>query len=339
MVMIFGSDMLGASVNYDWIQGIIGTGLLYGAVVTYSGSMVYVSSGSGIIVNVNASTAAEIDPTITPVRWNNVSASISGINTRQTTYIYIDATGSLQQQATPFTSDQYRQTIALGAVGHFNYSNISAFGGEVTTAYSQTDQYNTFVDSFGPLKLDGYSLAPISGALSLSVGSGTAFSHGGFYEYSPNSPSVYNSSTVATASIIRVYRSGSGVYFDTNNNSGYTTLDPTKYDNGSGVLQNVPSNDYTIQRVFSFPPTNTLYVYYGQTTYANLATALQSIASDNFIEGKATATFTVFVGYVITRENSTDFTNTLSTRILNSGLFRNSIGGGAGGTVISNKIK
>ena len=63
---ILGNDLYfrqdGNIVKWKWMEGQLQTGLLYGGVLTYSGSYIYVSSGSGIIVNYNASTGSEISP-------------------------------------------------------------------------------------------------------------------------------------------------------------------------------------------------------------------------------------------------------------------------------------
>lgn len=46
----------GNLIKWKWVEGVVTTGLLFGGVVTYSGSTVFVSSGSGIIVDHNATT-------------------------------------------------------------------------------------------------------------------------------------------------------------------------------------------------------------------------------------------------------------------------------------------
>jgi len=137
--------------------------------------------------------------------------------------------------------------------------------------------------------------------------------------------------------MVRMYRSGSGVYFDTNGGNLYTDIDPTKYDDGSGIPQSVGGN-FSIQRVFSYPVNNTLYVYYGQTLYNTLPEAIQSVSTDPFVENDATAQFTTFIGYIITKGNTSDLTSNLNTRIIGSGLFRNTAGAGAGSSVTITKL-
>jgi hypothetical protein len=329
-----GSDLYirqnGNLIKWKWIEGQLGTGLLYGGIVTYSGSLVYVSSGSGIIVDYNANTGSEISPTVDYVTWNAITASITNITSSQVTYLYIDNNGGLVQQQTQFTPEQYEQYIPLGAVGHFNYTSSQAFGGAITTAYGQQPQVNNFIDAFGPLKLNGYILNGQIGSLRLSIGSGTSFVHGGFYEQNQNNPSTLVSNSAITASIVRCNTSGSQTVFNLNAGNFYTTVDPTKWDN-NGVLDTVNANNWSIQRVFSYAPTNTLYIYYGQSEYTTFTNALQFLASDPFVEGLATQPFTTFVGYLIMKGNTTDITDAVNNRILQAGLYRSTVGGSSGG--------
>jgi hypothetical protein len=326
----------GNLVKWKWIEGILETGLLYGGVVTYSGSNVFVSPGSGIIAEHNATTGSEVSPMIEYVTWNAITQSITNIATQQVTYLYIDNNGALQQQSTRFTSQQYHSYIPLGAVGHFDYTQVSAFGGAVQTAYDQGSQTSNFIDAFGPLKMSGYGLTGQAGSLRLSVGSGTSFIHGGFYQNNPEFPSQITTPSQATASLARINRSGSVIEFDTNAGNLYTVVDPTKYDrDGDGTLANVGNGNWSIQRVFSDPKTGVLYVYYGQARYTSLLNALQFLPTDPFTEGD-TFDFTTFVGFLVLKGNASDITDTANNSIINGGLFRGSGQGSGGGIALSN---
>ena len=326
----------GNLVKWKWIEGSLETGLLYGGVVTYSGSNVFISPGSGIIAEHNATTSSEVSPMIEYVTWNAITQSVANIATQQVTYLYIDNTGALQQQSTRFTSQQYHSYIPLGAVGHFDYTQVSAFGGSVQTAYDQISQTSNFIDAFGPLKKSGYGLTGQAGSLRLSVGSGTSFIHGGFYQNDPEFPSEITTPSQVTASMARVNRSGSSILFDTNGGNLYTAVDPTQYDrDGDGVLHSVGSGNWSIQRVFSDPKTGVLYVYYGQARYTSLLNALQYLPTDPFTEGD-TFDFTTFIGFLVLKGNASDITDTANNSIINAGLFRGSGQGSGGGIALSN---
>ena len=319
----------GNLVKWKWVEGILESGLLYGGVVTYSGSNVFVSSGSGIIVDHNATTGSEVNPVVDYVTWGPITQSIANITSSQVTYLYIDDTGALQQQDTRFTSEQYHNYIPLGAVGHFDFTNVNAFGGAVRTSYDQIRQLSDFVDAFGPLKVSGYGITGQSGSLSVSVGSGASFIHGGFYAENPEFPSNIATNAQATASIAYVYRSGSGVQFDTNGGNLYTEVKPDFYDDGSGTPAATPGGSYTMQRIFSDPKTGVLYIYYGQTLYPSISQAVTNIATDAFTEGD-TFDFTTFIGFLIVKGNTTDITDDANVKVIPAGLFRGSSQGGGG---------
>jgi hypothetical protein len=173
-------------------------------------------------------------------------------------------------------------------------------------------------------------------SLRLSVGSGTSFIHGGFYQNDPEFPSQTTTPAQATASLARVQRSGSSILFDTNGGNLYTAVDPTKYDrDGDGTLANVGNGNWSIQRVFSDPKTGVLYVYYGQARYTSLLNALQFLPTDPFTEGD-TFDFTTFIGFLVLKGNASDITDTTYNSIINAGLFRGSGQGSGGGIALSN---
>ena len=324
----------GNLVKWKWFEGLLESGLLYGGVVTYSGSFVYVSSGSGILVDHNAVTGSEIGPLVDYVTWGPITQSITNIATQQLTYIYIDDTGALQQQSTAFTSQQYHSSIPLGAVAHFNYNSIGSFGGSVQTSYDQTSQILTFVDAFGPLKISGYGITGQSSSLQISVGSGVSFIHGGFYDNDPQFPSEILTTSQLTASIVYVHCSGSSVKFDSNNNNYFTSLRPEFYDPGTGNTASLSHNNWTIQRAYSEPKTGIVYVYYGQNVYTTYNEAVANVSSDSFTEGD-TFNYTTFLGFLILKSDTTDITNTSDNKIITAGLFRGGAGGAGGGSVVS----
>ena len=88
--------------------------------LTVNGTTTFnVSSGSGIIVNFNASTTADPYPTIKYVQWNNfVSQSLIYSSSAQITYVAIDEFGAISQLNSAFTPAQFKDRIILGRVLH-----------------------------------------------------------------------------------------------------------------------------------------------------------------------------------------------------------------------------
>jgi len=326
----------GNLVKWKWIESILNSGVLYGGVLTYSGSTFYITSGSGIIVNHNATTSSEVHPIVQYITWPNITQSLIYTASSQTTYVYIDSQSVVNQTTTFFTPTQYNNVIPIGRISHYSgsgtYNLINGVGYNIQTAYDANTQQNEFIRAFGPLKLTGFNVIPQTSSLRINVTNGTAYNLGGYYGEQPDFPSSYtNSNTYNTASIIRISRTGSSgaYYFNNNNGSYFTEIDPTLYDN-SGTLSSVGGN-FTIQRVFVNPITGRAHVYYGQTTYNQLTTAQQSIATDPFEESPVTLNAYILAAYIILKGTTSDLRDTNSCNIIQAGLFRSTAGGGGAG--------
>jgi hypothetical protein len=326
-------------IKFKWIEGGISSGLLYGGVISYSGSTIFVKKGSGIITNMNASTGSEINPIFTYVNWNDYTASAQYITSSQNTYIYVNNTGTVSQQTSFFNQTQYEQAIPLGRVTHPNYVSITGVGSNVQTTYDSDTQQNDFIRAFGPIKVSGFSITPQTGSLRFGFGSGIAYNLGGFYTQDPNSTSHYEAAGFVTASIARAWRSGSGVYLDNNGGTFYTTVDPDYWDDGTGVLNTMSTGDWQIQRVFANPVTGRVVVYYGQNVYTTLINALQYLATDSFTEGEFTAHSLIFIGYLVLKGQTNNLTDTVNNRIIDAGIFRNIAGGSSGGGAVAQTLE
>ncbi len=270
-----------------WLEERTDTGIVWGGVTTFSGSILYVTPGAGLIIDHNAITSSHNSTNPTYVQFGPITASAQYITSSQVTYLLIDSNGSLIQQTSPFTPQQYNEQFPLGYIFNLTTSSISSFADARVTTYGQSEQSNQFVRAFGPLKISGFDITPQTSSLRISIASGQAYRYGGFYSQNPTSPSIYDSTTIATGSLVRVYRDPGvtgGYRAATNAGVPYTVIDPTKYDNGSGTLQTVSASQWTIQRVFQGVVNNLSYVYYGQNVYDNLSTALQSITTEEFVE-------------------------------------------------------
>lgn len=328
----------GNLVKWKWFEGMLNTGLLYGGVLSYSGStnQFSVSSGSGLIVNHNATTGSEVSPQVTYVKWPTQTVSVTNIGTTQNTYVYVGSNGSINQQSTFFTPEEYHNYIPLGRVSHYNNSTINGVSSNITTNYDIDAQQNVLIRALGPLKISGFDISGQTGTLRLNVSSGEAFNLGGYYQYTPDFPSTYTqNSSFPTASIIRIYRSGSGYKFDDNAGAYYTVIDPVNYDDGSGILQTVGNNNWSIQRVTVNPVSGRAHVYYGQSVYSTLNDAISGLASDPFTEDVSTKNSYVLSAFLLVRGNTTNLLDTGNNKILQAPLFRAATGvggGGAGGT-------
>jgi hypothetical protein len=325
-----------------WLEGNLYTGLLNGGLITATtGSTTYrISSGSGIIVNLNASLNDNPYPVIQYVNWGNLTGSISAFTSSyQQVFVGIDSTANIFAQGTPFSNGQFDTVINIGGVFFQNGSTINAVKTQPSVAYGFEQAQNIFNRAFGPLKLSGYTLAPSgSSTLGLVVGSGTAYAPGSNYAIDPNEPSYTVDNGTNISKIYRYRQSGSTWVYDTNAGAGYTTIDPGQYSN-NGVLTTVQPNDWSIQRVFWFPNSvvKAIIVYYGNQSYSTEAEAIANINIESFVEAPNTAANAIYLGSIVIRGSGV-LTTPADFTILPGGLFRQVGGSGGGGSVVTQTL-
>ena len=322
-----------------WIEGNMYSGLLNGGLIGSSSSTVFtVSSGSGIIVNLNASYNDNPYPTIQYINWGNLSASIAPLSASfDQQFIAINSSSQIVVQGTPFNDGQFNTLIPIGLILHQNRSTINGVKTSPSVAYGWKQRSSDFIRAFGPLKISGYTVLPSGSSTgSLTVGNGTAFVDGANYAVDSNNPSYIVDNGTTTSKIFRYYQSGSDWVYNTNNGAGYATLDPVYYNPGGlGILDLVGASNYSLQRCYWYPNsvTKAITVYYGNERYGTLAQAIAAIASEPFTEAPNTAANAVYLGtFAIKGGTNTTLQNPAHFTWLPGGLFRgNSGGGGSGG--------
>jgi len=329
-----------------WLEGNLYTGLLNGGAITTASSTVYqVSSGSGIIVNLNASLNDNPYPTIQYLNWGNLTQSIAPLSASyDQAFVGIDNTGNIFQQGGPFSDGQFNALINIGVVLFQNNSTINGVKTQPSVAYGFEQAQNVFNRAFGPLKLSGYTVA-VSGSStgSIIVGSGTAYSPGSNYVNDPNNSYYTTDSGTNTSKFFRYYQSGSGpnpfVYL-TNGGTGYPNLDPVYYDN-SGILDTVGTSNYSIQRLFWYPNsvTKAVVAYYGNAKYGTMSEAIANLNIEPFVEAPNTAANAIYLGaYAIKGGTNTTLQNPAHYTWIPGGLFRSVGGSGGGGSIVTQTL-
>ncbi len=135
-----------------WLEGGLSTGLLHGGILsTVTGTTSFnLTSGSGIILNFNATTGSDPYPTITYVNWNNfVSQSLIYSASAPITYISIDSAGAISQTNTAFTAEQFKDRIVIGRVLHQSGAVTNGTIVTPTTAYAINSNTQDFFRAKG----------------------------------------------------------------------------------------------------------------------------------------------------------------------------------------------
>jgi hypothetical protein len=337
-----------------WLESTLSTGLLHGGVLsTVNGTTTFsITSGSGIIIDYNASTVDEPYPTIVQVDWPAyVSSSLPNITTAEITYIAIDSTGALFKQNTAYTDGDFEDKIIIGRVLHQTGSVTNGTITSPTVAYGQTGFRGDFIRAFGPLKLSGH-IVSVNGTatnpptntefLGLAKTAGDSYVEGRNYTTNPNSPNYVKSTTDTALTTSKIYRehvtSAGAVIIDSGvANAGYAAIDPNKYNDGSATPAAVPTgNKFTVQRLYWFPNSvnRAIFAYYGSAVYSTLDDAETGIGNEAFTEGDNTRDAAILLGYLIVKQGATDLNVSTDAKLIQAGLSRAvpSTGGGGGST-------
>jgi len=309
----------------------LATGLLHGGIVSINAgntAQFDITSGRGQIHASGSTYTADPQPIFNYVTWpSQTGVTVTNLATSDTTWLYIDSSGNLQQRTEYYTDDQLVNTIIIGQLVHPSRTYINLARTNPNVAYATDKQYEQFIRSFGPIKVSGHSISPNGANLKLNRSSGKAFSLGRNWINNTDDPSVVSDPAQTDCTFFRYYRGATAGTFITVPNQ--TEIDPTSYDDGSGTLATVPGGKYTIQRLFYYPNTPTLLgVYYGRAEYTSIATAAANIDLENFSEIENTRTNAIFAGYLIVKSGATDLTNTADALIIQAGSFRSTSSGG-----------
>ncbi len=261
-------------------------------------------------------------PTGSFVTFGPTSAvTLTNLTSQNVTYVGINVSGTIIQQATPFTNAQRRTIVSIGVVVHSNRANINAINYIGATDLETTAQLHDFMSAVGPVNVDGnsYSVGPL---LALNKTSGTLFKFGSNFQNSSIDPHV--TTQVAVSGITFRYRLNSGTeYADT------TSVDPNYYDL-AGVKTAVPSGKFTVQRIYMFQSGLTR-LQYGQKVYNSMAEAISNFENEPFIPEENINYNGILRGYVIVKQGTSDLTVTTNTIFIGVSKFGNSISGNGGG--------
>lgn len=309
----------------------LATGLLHGGIISINAgntAQFDITSGRGQIHASGSTYTADPLPILQYVTWpSQTGVTVTNLATSDTTWLYIDNTGTLQQRTEYYTDDQLENAIIIGQLIHPSRTFINLARTNPNVAYATDKQYEQFIRSFGPIKVSGHTISPNGANLKLNRSSGKAFSLGRNWINNTDDPSVVSDNAQTDCIFYRYYRGVTAGSFVTVPNQ--TAIDPTKYDNGTGVLATVPGGKYTIQRLFYYPNTPTLLgVYYGRALYTSIADAAANINLEDFTEIENTRTNAIFAGYLIVKGGATNLSSTTDALILQSGSFRSTSSGG-----------
>lgn len=274
------------------------TSILSGGVVTFSGAVVSVTAGTGIVVDAS-------DPNnvvSTEVSWSAFSVNLSAETERWLT-LGIDVTGTVAIGSANFTDPDFvgaewrRDHILLAqvlfdvpndTVESVHDASIPVAG----TAETLRDMYHAYG---GAHRITGVRIKPGPTNLQLALTSGAVFDLGVAWRTTPKSPNTVPVNGQEPVNLYYVSSAGA-------EDPSTLSLRPTLWDN-AGTLETVPDGNATIQYAV-LAPNGRVYIHYGRQLYANLTTALDNLANDweTYVQPEFGAPTLMLAALVMTKE-------------------------------------
>lgn len=299
----------------------VSTGIVSGGEITINAqdnTKFDVSSGVGFV---------GVGPIVKRVEWAaKIGLSVDNLATQFNTDIAIDVDGNVVQ-ARGFTNAQLRELIFLGGLDHSNQTSILRTFSIQVPSFGVGNSLRELAAALGDINIEGNVFSANGTNLNINKTSGEAFSYGKDNLQNPEDPHVIVQPELVAAQFGRVFDDGTG---RGNFSAPTTEIDPNNYDDGSGTLQPVPVNDWTIQRLLLFPNDNAVFVQYGSNTYKRLSDAQISVELEGHknLDGITTA---MVRGYLIVRQGTTNL-NSSDTQFISA----DALGGLSAGSVIPN---
>jgi hypothetical protein len=312
------------------------TGLTSGGLIAINPSYAQaydISEGEGFLVDNFTNPRA---PVYSYVTWSAITgvtasafASSGSIATWPRTQIAIKADGTVFEKQEPFTVDDYRDYIVLGRIVHVDAPVIQRTLSLPLTTFARQYHWFDFIYNIGVVNLSGNNYLAGATNLTLQKTSGQTYRIGSNYTFNTSKPDITND--VATNPVTFAYRYRNGSPDGFTEQPTRTTVVPNLYDNGSGILQTVNNNQYTIQRIYFFGATATTRLQYGQAVYNSLENARSNVFTEIFSADPNLEQDASLRAYLIIRGGGADLSNLTDAVFIAaaSGLAGSSGGGGA----------
>ncbi len=309
--------VLGQDAHSKQVQA---TGILEGGVVSQaSGTTVDWTSGRGQVADY---TNPEV-PVITDVPWDAVAGftptniAIDG----QTALGYNSSGVLVEVLATAITIDDPHDIVFFGTVVHVSSTITGVIAAPGNLGYDGITSFADFINLvIGPANVDGNIYGPNGANMTIDVIGGNAYILGSNFRTDTTTPDIVTLASDTALTFIKMYRSAGAGLSMLYDGAPTTLIDPTQYDDGSGTLQAVGANNWTIQRIFRSRGSATI-IAYGQEVFNTKALALEALGSESFIE-KSPLPLTLFRGSLVVSEAATDLSDTSDAEFFAQSSFR-----------------
>lgn len=281
----------------------------YPQITQVNATTVAIPAGKGRIIKPSARDLSGV----TEVSWAAQNVVITNVAVSWSTMLGINAAGAVVQFTGNFNPSWARDNVLLGIVAHINgqinevTTQPAIFGDMIYAAYDVAALLNNTL-AFG-----GRVFANAASPFHIDLEAGAVFSLGSD-SIDVNGPNTSNFPAAFDLSFFPV--TGASVAGAATTNVPVTQYDPA----GAGVVTPIPGGASTtsIHRLFLIAGE---YVFlYGQSTYADLNTALSQISVDDAaVIFPAKLVNATLLCYIVAQKNCADLKNTATARIVAKG--------------------
>lgn len=293
-------------------------------------STVTISAGQGYIVDATTSPTA---PTITKVTWSAfTNQSLTYLATSPVTYLSIDSSGALQQSTTVWTQAEVKNRIIIGVAQHLNNSAVDLVCGRQKPSGNNFTLLTDLIEAFGSINVSGNVYSANGANLYVDRSAGSILCPGCNWINSRTSPNRATQSGDTSTSITYVLSDNTVV------SVAGTSIDPSKYDDGTSTPATVSTNKFTIQRIYTQPNGNTI-VQYGPAEYNTLDAARAALPYETYTQASLLNLNGLLRAYLIVKQGCTDLSDTsLAEFVVASKIGDVAAAGGSGSSTDSDAI-
>lgn len=261
-----------------------------------------ISDGLGYVVNPETSAYSK-------VTWTGLTGiTPTHILTNNISYVALDSTGAVVQQATPFSGGIERDQINLGVLVHVDNVNINDVNNEQHVLTNPSNQLEDLLMAIGLFNRSGNVISANGVNVNIDRSAGILFGSGINYINSRKQP---HEITIASATIQEFqYRMADGTNYT---GVTQTAILPDLYDDLTSTPAAVPNNKFTNQHIFMFPSGN-VKIQFGQTIYPTLDAAASGIPVEVFVTEPSIIDNGMLRAVLTVKKGCTDLSDTTEAR-------------------------
>lgn len=223
---------------------------------------------------------------------------VTNIGIQNITFVGVDASSTVIQQATQFTNIQTRTIAVVGVVVHVDRVNVDVVNIEQQIAYNANSQIYDLATSMGFFNDSGNIFSANGANLTINKSLGAMFKAGSNIDTSASNPHV--KSLPALTGLTFQYR-----YNDGSNGATGTGITPDVYDDGAGGTTAVGNNQWSVQRIYSFV-SNNVKIQLDVTDYASLDAAVNGIQASAYFPEPSIAANGLLRAWLVVKKGTTD---------------------------------